>query len=121
MSHRELNKVLQECPESPLFARDDFETSEKSARNLVVKFVEQANFDGHDPHLEVNSSEEQSMAQSSAQGSVDHQNDQRNVNSLENDRAKLIMREDIDELNQIDQEVQDSKKIEQKKHGSPMP
>ena len=31
MTHRELNLVLQECPESPYFARDDFQTSENFA------------------------------------------------------------------------------------------
>ena len=29
MTHHELNLLLQECPESPYFARDDFETSKE--------------------------------------------------------------------------------------------
>ena len=58
MTHRELNKVLQECPESPYFALDDFSTSEKEARSLVIAFVEHSSFNGHLPHLEANSDSE---------------------------------------------------------------
>lgn len=32
MTHHELNGVLQGCPESPYFARDDFETDVHGAR-----------------------------------------------------------------------------------------
>ena len=44
MTHEELNLALQECPESPLFARDDYETTEAAARKLVIRFVERARY-----------------------------------------------------------------------------
>lgn len=63
MSHPELNLLLQECPESPYFATDDFETSEESARKLVLEFVERARFGYHAPLVEASQSQEkQSLA-----------------------------------------------------------
>ena len=44
MTHLELNLALQQCPESPLFARDDYETTEAAARKLVLRFVERARY-----------------------------------------------------------------------------
>ena len=61
MTHRELNLVLQECPESPYFARDDYETEEEEARKLVLEFVERAKFGNFHPLLEANSSKEGSQ------------------------------------------------------------
>ena len=63
MTHPELNLLLQECPESPYFATDDFETTEKSARQLVLEFVERARFGHHAPLVEASQSQEkQSLA-----------------------------------------------------------
>ena len=63
MSHPELNLLLQECPESPYFATDDFETSEESARKLVLEFIERARFGSHAPlHEASQSQEKQSLA-----------------------------------------------------------
>ena len=64
MTHRELNLVLQECPESPYFARDDFQTSENFARRLVLAFVERTNFDSQGPLDEADSVFESSNGQS---------------------------------------------------------
>lgn len=71
MTSMELIIVLQECPESPYFARDDFETSELEARKLVLSLVERSNFSGHDPHLEANSSSESSSQASKSKGSLE--------------------------------------------------
>ena len=61
MTHRELNLVLQECPESPYFARDDYSTEEAEARKLVLEFVERAKFGCFSPLLEASSSKEGSQ------------------------------------------------------------
>ena len=66
MTHKELNLVLQECPESPYFARDDFQTTENFARKLVLAFVERTNFDSHGPHIEAESAYESSYNKSLA-------------------------------------------------------
>ena len=58
LSHAELNRLIQECPESPYFVRDDFETSEESARKLVLEFVERARFGSHAPLAEASQSQE---------------------------------------------------------------
>ena len=75
MNHRELNLVLQECPESPYFARDDFETNCALARKIVLAFVDRSNFDCHEPHLEANSSKKSSQSPSIRQSieSIGHQ------------------------------------------------
>ena len=49
MTHMELNLFLQECPESPYFARDDWQTDEPGARSLVLAFVEKAKFGSYEP------------------------------------------------------------------------
>ena len=66
MTHRELNLVLQECPESPYFARDDFQTTEDFARKLVVAFVDRTNFNSQGPLLEADSVYESSNSKSLA-------------------------------------------------------
>ena len=58
MTHQELNLTLQECPESPYFFKDNFETNEAQARRLVLAFVERARFGGHFPVRESTKSEE---------------------------------------------------------------
>ena len=60
MNHAELNLVLQECPESPYFARDDWRTNEEEARKLVLGFVEQSSFGSQGPLIEANPSKESS-------------------------------------------------------------
>ena len=62
MSHPQLNRVLQECPESPYFNRDDFSTGEAPARNLVLAFVEMVHFGNLEPLPESSPSEEYSAA-----------------------------------------------------------
>ena len=62
MSHLQLNRVLQECPESPYFNRDDFSTGETQARNLVLAFVERVHFGNLEPLPESSPSEEYSAA-----------------------------------------------------------
>ena len=60
MTHHQLMSVLQECPESPYFGRDDYNLTEEKARQLVLAFVERANFNSHAAHVEVDSSNENS-------------------------------------------------------------
>ena len=62
MTHLELNLLLQECPESPYFGRDDLQTSEDEARDIVLRLVERSMFGNQEPHLEVSASKEQSNA-----------------------------------------------------------
>ena len=70
MNHMELVLTLQQCPESPYFARDDFNTTEAEARKLVLAFVERRSFSGHEPHLEANPSSEYSSQQSNHSGNI---------------------------------------------------
>ena len=56
--------MLQECPESPYFARDDFSTEEDEARNLVLAFFERARFGSHTPLREATPSCEVSFLSS---------------------------------------------------------
>ena len=49
MSHAELNLVLQECPESPYFAKDDWRTTKQQARKLVLDFVGRVSFGSEGP------------------------------------------------------------------------
>ena len=58
MTHHQLMAVLQECPESPYFGRDDYNLTEDKARKLVLAFVERTNFNCHAAHIEVDSSNE---------------------------------------------------------------
>ena len=58
MTHHQLMSVLQECPESPFFAKDDFNLTEIEARRLVLDFVERTNFNCHMPHIEASLSKE---------------------------------------------------------------
>ena len=85
MSHAELNLLLQQCPESPYFARDDFETSEESARKLVLEFVERARFGYHEPLAEASQSQEkQSLASFSVKNeSANDSVEQRMIISLQ--------------------------------------
>ena len=61
MTHLELNKLIQECPESPYFARDDWSTREDEAREIVVQFLDRSMFGNQAPHVEVSPSLEQSI------------------------------------------------------------
>ena len=61
MNHEQLNLLLQQCPESPYFAKDDFQTSEQQARNLVLAFVERARFGSEGPLREATPSNEESL------------------------------------------------------------
>ena len=58
--------LLQECPESPYFARDDFETTFELARNLVLEFVERSRFGSRQPLPEASQSNEQSSLASAS-------------------------------------------------------
>ena len=60
MTHLELNQLIQECPESPYFTRDDWFTREDEAREIVVKFLEKSMFGNQGPHVEVSASLEHS-------------------------------------------------------------
>ena len=58
MTHKELNLVLQECPESPYFTWDKFETKENQARQIVLAFIERARYGRYLPLEEAESFEE---------------------------------------------------------------
>ena len=62
MTHEELNEVLQECPESPYFTWDEFETTESQARKIVLAIVERARHGSYLPLEEADSFDEASHA-----------------------------------------------------------
>ena len=61
-SHQELNLLLQECPESPYFAKDDFETTKEGAKRLVLGIIEGANAGALVPLPEASQSKEKSSS-----------------------------------------------------------
>ena len=61
MTHEELNRVLQECPESPFFVEDDWDTSETEARKAVLAMIEKARFGNFRPLREVSFCHEESI------------------------------------------------------------
>ena len=90
MSHMQLNIVLQQCPESPYFARDDFETTEAKARELIISLVERYNFSSHDSHKEANSSSESSSEASQSEGSLERLELLRSQSSQGSDQLRMI-------------------------------
>ena len=67
MNHEQLNLLLQECPESPYFARDDYETTEEQARNIVLACIERARFGSEGPLREATPSNEESFPSNSSE------------------------------------------------------
>lgn len=106
MTHQELNLVLQECPESPYFLRDDFETSYAFARKLVLAFVDRSNFDSHEPHHEADSSEESSQSPSESQSisSVSQQYRLLSGQSSQNGSLERDLLNNLDQLQHLDEE-----------------
>ena len=60
LTHEELNLVLQECPESPYFATDEFETTKAQAKSLVLEMIDRAKFGDLQPLPEASQSQEKS-------------------------------------------------------------
>ena len=112
MTHLELILVLQECPESPFFARDDYNLNENEARRQVLAFVERSNFDSHQPHEEVSPLKEKSQSlsvQNDLQQDGEENDSHVSVKIRElDDNADIEKPPEIDQVLQIEEEIKES-------------